>query len=197
MLDPFSAAVWLDWADRAYVSARLLWFTEMQIEAPLHAHRALELYLKTYLVGCGDVVAKGQPAWGHRLPDLADAAARYDISFREAELVRRLAFFERFFRFTRYPTEPGSPEDGSLVWFSFDANILPLDECVAHVRPRVTLKDEEWSRSYLATQNQRGGGFPHRALVDGNSQLGNILCGATTATQVDFTKGFRYDLRRC
>ena len=46
-------------------------------------------------------------------------------------------------------------------------------------------------------QVEQGDGFPHRALIDGNSQLGNILYDATNSTEIDFANGLNYDLPRC
>lgn len=72
--------IWLDYADKSYIATRLLWFTGFTIEAPVSAHRTIELYLKSYLVGQVIRVEKGSPAWGHRVGDLCDESARIDCS---------------------------------------------------------------------------------------------------------------------
>ena len=63
MFDPSSPQIWLGYADHSYVATRLLWFTGFPFEAPVSAHRTIELYLKTFLVGNGEKIAKGQPGW--------------------------------------------------------------------------------------------------------------------------------------
>jgi hypothetical protein len=62
--------VWLHFADNSYLSSRLLFFTGFTLEAPVSAHRTLELYLKAFLVAKGVDVKPGSPAWGHRLSSL-------------------------------------------------------------------------------------------------------------------------------
>lgn len=117
---------WLRYADNSYIATRLLWFTGFMIETPVYAHRTIELYLKSFLLGHGIKVEKGSPAWGHRIGSLCKEAAKHDESFSNQELERRVTFFERYFDYVRYPSM-SSPEDGSYNWYSFDSNILPLD----------------------------------------------------------------------
>lgn len=115
MVDPRSVAVWLRYADRSYVATRLLWFTGLRLEAPVSAHRTIELYLKAFLVSHGEEIRRGSKAWGHTLGDLGNVCSRYSSEFADQAVVRRLAFFQRYFDFVRYPTDTGGPDDGSLV----------------------------------------------------------------------------------
>lgn len=192
--------IWLGYADKSYIATRLLWFTGFMIEAPVNAHRTIELYLKSYLVGQGIQVVKSSPAWGHRLGDLCQEAAKIDFSFDNENLQRRIKFFERYFDYVRYPSEPGSPEDGSLTWFSFDSNILPLDEVVAFVRPRVTINDNNWASTTLnRILADRDAAQPHqlRAIEDTNSLLKIICTDNTCQSVVNFNKEFSYDKPGC
>ena len=190
--------VWLHYADNSYVSSRLLFFTGFMLEAPVGAHRTLELYLKTLLVARGVEVRPGSPAWGHRLSQLGTVAAEVDASFGQEPLQRRLHFFERYFDYVRYPNDDG-PEDGSLVWFSFDANIAPLDEAVAFIRPRIPFPEEAWRSSAISRllaesepQTQQ-----HRALLDGNDHINLIACEATGAPGLTFREEFSFDKPGC
>ena len=135
MFDPGSAVNWLRYADSSYVATRLLWFTGFWMEAPVSAHRTLELYLKAFLVSHGEEIRPGSRAWGHALGALGTVCNRHASEFADLAVVRRLDFYQRYFEFVRYPSDPGSPDDGSLVWFSFDSNIEPLDELTAFIRP--------------------------------------------------------------
>lgn len=196
MFDPTSAIFWLGYADESYVATRMLWFTGLQIEAPVNAHRTVELYLKAYLVSAGEVAKPGSKAWGHRLGSLGDICGCYSSEFSEEAVARRLRYFERYFDFVRYPSEPGSPEDGSLVWFGFDQNIAPLDELVAFIRPRISLSDSEWSKSKLNelhSSESPDRGYQKRALTDCNSHLDLIICIDTNDSNVSFDDSFCYD----
>src|SRR3546814_2735528 len=118
MLYPTCPDVWRGYADYSYVASRLLWFTGNTTEASVNAHRTVELYLKAYLVGTGEGVRLQSRSWGHKLGKLGDVCAEHSSDFSEIAVARRLAFFERYFEFVRYPSEPGSPTDGSLIWLA-------------------------------------------------------------------------------
>ena len=200
MFDPTSPDIWLGYADQSYVATRLLWFSGLLIDSPIHAHRTLELYLKAYLVGAGEGVRPGSKSWGHRLGELGKVCGGYCSDFLEEAVVRRLVFFDRYFNFVRYPNEPGSPKDGSLIWFSFDSNIAPLDELVAFIRPRTNLLDSVWSESTLnklALSQAPESGYQKRALTDSNTHLPLILCDKTTFSDVPFDNTFSYDKPGC
>lgn len=200
MFDPASSEIWLDYADRSYVTARLLWFMGFWIECPVNGHRAIELFLKAYLVSKGENVERGDRAWGHKLRELGKVCEGYSAQFGDSAVSRRLEFFERYFDFVRYPSDPGSPSDGSLVWFSFDANVLPLDELVAFIRPRIETDDRAWRKSYLcelAHGEQSKNSYQKRALEDSNGLLSQIVCTETNETVVPFSMDFRYDLPGC
>ena len=141
--DPLSPLVWTDRADDSYVASRLLWFTRLYIESPVQAHRTIELYLKAYLVSKREEVKHGSRAWGHRLSHLREVCEDHSPDFGGPALSRRLAYFERYFDFVRYPSASG-PSDGSLVWLSYQETIEPLDEIIAFLRPRIQLADQEW-----------------------------------------------------
>jgi hypothetical protein len=126
------------------------------MEAPVSAHRTVELFLKAYLVSKGEVVGK--------------------------ELLE------------------GKLRDGSLIWFGADSSIVPLDEIVAFIRPRVIISDMDWEKSQLnhifnATGSRWG--FQKKALIDFNRHINEILCSTTTATEVEFDNSFQLDLPGC
>lgn len=200
MFDPTSPEIWLGYADESYVTTRLLWFTGLSIDASVNAHRTVELYLKAYLVGAGQEVSPGSRSWGHRLGELGEVCGRYSSEFLAEAVARRLIFFERYFDFVRYPNEPGSPEDGSLIWFGFNSNIGPLDELVAFIRPRISLPNSAWSNSKLnelSSSQFPERGYQKRALTDSNKHLNLILCNKTGSSRVPFDNSFRYDKLGC
>ena len=191
---------WVYYADNSYIATRLLWFTGFRLEAPVNAHRTIELYLKAYLVGQGVSVAKGSAAWGHSLRDLCQKAAQIDSSFGIEDLKWRVTFFQRYFDFVRYPSEHGSPGDGSLTWFSFDANILPLDEVAAFIRPRIKLSANNWkSTPIYRLLLERNSAQPHqlRAIEDGNNLLEIINTEKTCQSSIRFDKDFEFDKPGC
>lgn len=200
MFDPTSAVIWLHYADSSYTATRLLWFTGLWMEAPVSAHRTIELYLKAFLVSHGEEIRPRSRAWGHVLGDLGQTCNRYASEFGDQAIVRRLGFFQRYFDFVRYPSEPGSPDDGSLVWFSFDSNIQPLDELIAFIRPRIQLADTDWLDSLIhqtITSDSPQTGYQRRALSDGNHSLATINCTTTESVVVPFDEGFSYDMPGC
>ena len=192
--------IWVDYADNSYVATRLLWFTGFVFEAAVNAHRTIELYLKAYLVGQGIPVERGSPAWGHDLADLCQEAARFDPSLRGEDLRRRIAFFQRYFDYVRYPDNGSSVGDGSLIWFSFDSNIIPLDEIVAFIRPRVKLAEEDSTRTPVyGLLGDPSKTRPHqlRALKDGNDLVETINTDRTLQTIVVFNQDFEFDQTGC
>ena len=200
MFNPGSAEVWLNYADRSYVATRLLWFTGLWLDAAVSAHRTVELFLKAFLVSHGEQIRPGSPTWGHALGDLGTACSHYESGFADQAVARRLAFLQRYFDFVRYPSEPGSPDDGSLVWFSFDSNIQPLDELTAFIRPRIQLDDADWltsTRHEIVTSDSPNTGNQRRALTDSNLRLSIIDCSKTEPVIVSFDDDFNYDLPGC
>ena len=190
---------WLYYADSSYVATRLLWFTKLTIESSIYAHRTLELYLKAFIVSRGTEVKPGSPAWGHDLAILGEEAQSHDRAFAQEDVQRRIRFFDRYFAYVRYPSDVVALDDGSLKWFAFDANITPLDELVAFVRPRVSLSDEDW-RSSLVHELLRGGnvrGYQRDALIDGNSHVTIIDCATSGDPDLTFDASFRYDRPGC
>src|SRR5688500_15704286 len=122
MFEPDDPQSWVFYADNSYIVSRLLWFTGCSMEAPVSAHRTVELFLKAYLVIKGEVVGQDQRAWGHVLTALLRLCAEHDAAFSLD---------------VRYPTLlEGKLRDGSLIWFGADSSV-PLDEIVAFIRPRV------------------------------------------------------------
>ena len=197
MFDPSSTVVWLSYADRSYAATRLLWFTGLWMEAPVSAHRTIELYLKAFLVSHGEQIHPRSPNWGHALGDLGAACSQFESGFADQAVVRRLAFFQRYFDFVRYPNERGSPDDGSLVWFSFDSNIQPLDELVAFIRPRIQLDDTDWATSEIheiVTSESPNTVYQRRALTDSNLSLATIDCSKTRVSDRPVQRGLQ--LRR-
>ena len=196
MLNPADPVVWTTYADRSYIASRLLWFTSLWMDAPVQAHRTVELYLKAFLVSHAIPIERGG-VWGHDLGVLYDKCIEVDRTFGNADAERRLKFLNRYFEYVRYPSDPGSPEDGSLVWFSFESNILVLDELVGYVRPRIRIDPEQWVRSELtAILHGEDKTLRHRALVDANSQLKAIVCSRTQSTPITFSD-FRSGEKGC
>jgi hypothetical protein len=197
MFDPTDASIWVHYADQSYLATRLLWFTAFHLDVPVHAHRTMELYLKAYAVSYGRQIARND-IWGHDLGVLYDKCISASPSFASREVERRSRFLNRYFEHVRYPSEPGSPEDGSLVWFSFEANIEVLDQLVAYSRPRVQLTAADWAESTLSNVYSRGvDDFQRRALVDSNDQIPVVLCDRTSDTIVTFSADFRFDQPGC
>lgn len=189
---------WLYYADNSYVAARLLWFTRLHLDSAVYGHRTIELYIKAFLVSRGVDVKPGSPAWGHGLAALGEAAAGHDPAFAKETVARRLRFFERYFDYVRYPSDVVAPDDGSGTWFAFDANITPLDELVAFIRPRISLEDDDWRKSVVHTLVCRGASdYQHRALTDANAQVGVIDCLSSGEPDIMFDQSFRYDRPGC
>ncbi len=189
---------WLHYADSSYIATRLLWFTDLTFDSAVYGHRTVELYVKAFLVSLGVEVKRGSPAWGHDLATLGEDAARYDKAFAREDVARRLRFFDRYFDYVRYPGDIAAPPDGSLTWFAFDANITPLDELVAFVRPRIRLDDEDWRGSRVHVLLSGGDdNYQRKALIDGNRQVGTIDCTTSGEPEVTFDPSFRYDKPGC
>lgn len=192
-------STWLYYADNSYVATRLLWFIRLPLDSSVYGHRTIELYMKAFLVSRGVEVKRGSSAWGHDLSDLGDAAAKHDQEFAKEAVVRRLYFFERYFDYVRYPGDNVAPDDGSLTWFAFDANIAPLDELVAFVRPRICLEDEEWRCSVVheLLLGSADNSYQSRALTDANAHVDIINCLSTGDPEVKFNPSFHYDRPGC
>lgn len=189
------AEAWLGYADRAYVASRLLWFTGFFLECPVSAHRAIELYLKTFLVAGGRPVQPGG-VWGHDLESLRLQATALSSDLHDQQFARRVRYFQRYFDVARYPSElEGNLTDGSAIWFAWDANILPLDQVVAFIRPRISVDVREvWMRQIL---HGSGISTPQaRALRDDNSEL-DILLSRGNPKPIPWDEEFRYDLAGC
>jgi len=193
-----NAYAWLCYADNSYIASRLLWFTGFMLETPVQGHRTLELYLKTFLISRGVEVKPGSAAWGHELVALGKAAADFDQAFAADDVHRRLRYFERYFDYVRYPGDHVGPDDGSGTWFAFDANVAPLDELVAFIRPRIRIGADDWTKTVIHRLLHGGDANPHqlRALTDGNRHLAIIDCAASGEPDVAFTS-FRYDRPGC
>lgn len=189
---------WLGYADNSYVASRLLWFTGFTLEAPVQGHRTLELYLKAFLVSSGVEVKPGSRAWGHELKGLGEAAAESDRAFSAQDVSTRLQYFERYFDYVRYPGDRVGPDDGSGTWFAFDANVVPLDELVAFIRPRIRIGPDDWARTVIHQLLAGSGGNPYqlRALRDDNHHLTIIDCLSSSEPDVAFTS-FRYNQPGC
>jgi hypothetical protein len=200
VLDPRDPMTWLTYADEAYLATRLLWFTRLWWQAPVMAHRCLELYLKAYLASRGVRIARGTSAWGHRLANLRDTCATQSRDFARRHLARRLDYFDRYFEFMRYPRDLPAPADGSGIWLAFEAVVAPLDELVAYIRPRTKLTRADWKTTYLF--QLRSGSLPEhaiqrKALRQQNPYVDTIVCLHTNRVGVHFDKRFHYDRPGC
>lgn len=214
--------VWINYADNSYIISRMLFFTNFLLESPVNAHRTMELYLKAYLVSNSlEVSIKGK-AWGHNLIELNNHCTKYDPSFNNTELIRRLKYFQRYFDLVRYPSSiEGKLTEGTGIWFSFESNVLPLDEVVAFIRPRVKLPQKEWKQTIINTKHSgelkkkleelRGiyptnnkhssekdeMDFQERALLASNDMLDYIVCKKTYKSDVKFDSKYHFDLPGC
>lgn len=169
-------------------------------EASVLAHRTVELYLKAYLAGKGVPIQPGSEGWGHRLTQLNEACSVQSSDFSIEEFSRRVGFFDRYFELVRYPSELDALKDGQMIWFSFDANIQPLDEIVAFVRPRVEMTPDEWSATKICSVvngPSKRYGYQQDALRDHNDHIDVIACSESSESTVPFDGSFSYDLPGC
>lgn len=198
MFDKDNVYAWLGYADNSYIASRLLWFTGFMLETPVQGHRTLELYLKAFLISRGIEAKPGSAAWGHELEALGKTAADFDQAFAADDVHRRLRYFERYFDYVRYPGEHVGPDDSSGTWFAFDANVTPLDELVAIIRPRISVGADDWTKTVIHRMLHGGDVNPDqlRALTDGNRHLAIIDCAVSGEPDVAFTS-FRYDRPGC
>lgn len=188
---------WLSYADHCYVSTRLLWFTGFKLEAPVHAHRTVELYLKTFLVAHGHPISPKE-VWGHDLDKLRVKCSEINADFSNADLTKRIQYFQRYFDLVRYPTEiEDALSDGTMIWFSWEDNIAPLDEMVAFTRPRIPLSDWDSTLITRLTIEPEEKSSQYRALHDSNQQIAHIACNETHPSKVSFDSSFTSDLPGC
>lgn len=200
MYDPSLTNVWLDYADRSYIATRLLWLCNFIFDAPVNAHRTIELYLKSYLVSKGEMVRKGSPSWGHELDSLKRQCEEYNNSFSNDEFTRRVRYFQRYFDFVRYPTDiKDEYKDDSIIWFGIDAMPV-IDEIIAFIRPRIYLSGDDWSRTWLNliyTAKPEKHKMQYRALVDQNKHIEIITCNGSSEPNFEFNKDFNLDFPGC
>lgn len=200
MFDPNDAHSWVVYADGSYIATRLLWFMFRQLEASVLAQRTVELYFKAYLSSKGVAIRPGSEGWGHRLTRLNEACVAHSKDFSIDAFSRRVSFFDRYFELVRYPSSLDGLRNGQMIWFSFDANIQPLDEIVAFIRPRVEMTPEEWKAteifSVLNGPSERYG-YQQKALRDHNDHIGIIACSVSGNATVIFNENFSYDLSGC
>lgn len=200
MFNPDIAHSWVVYADGSYIATRLLWFTSRKLDAAVLAHRTVELYLKAFLVGKGVSIRFDSEGWGHTLVKLNEVCCRYSKDFSTEAFSRRVGFFDRYFELVRYPSRLDKLKNGQMIWFSFDANIQPLDEIVAFVRPRVRMTSEEWKATEISSvlnDSSDQHGYQRRALHDQNDQLNLIACSESNESTVTFNEKFSYDLPGC
>ncbi|MDD5223144.1 MAG: hypothetical protein PHE84_04065 [bacterium] len=191
---------WVSYADRNYLITRLIWFTGFLLDAPVSSHRTIELYLKAFLVSRGEPVGKNKTVWGHDLENLLESCIKYNQDFSVPDFVRRVKYFQRYFDFIRYPTDLKLPDEKSMIWFSIDSCIFPLDEIVAFIRPRIKLTEDEWKKTWLNSifsSDDPKFGFQKRALTDSNNHLKVLICGQTNNSSILFDHKFSCDLPGC
>lgn len=200
MYDPDDAHSWIVYGDGSYIATRMLWFTSRQLEASVLSQRTIELYLKAYLASKGVPIKPGSEGWGHELAKLNEACSVYSPDFSLEAFSRRVSFFDRYFELVRYPSKLDALKDGQMIWFAFDANIQPLDEIVAFVRPRVEMTPEQWTAteifSVLNGSPDRYG-YQQKALRDHNDHIDVIACSESGKPTVQFNESFSYDLPGC
>ncbi|MFC1730725.1 hypothetical protein ACFL6I_10370 [candidate division KSB1 bacterium] len=200
MYDPDTAHSWIVYADGTYIATRLLWFTSRQLEASVLAQRTVELYLKAYLVSKGVPIQPYSEGWGHQLTRLNEACCAYSKDFSIEAFSRRVGFFDRYFELVRYPSKLDALKDGKMIWFSFDANIQPLDEIVAFVRPRVEMTSDEWKATEIfivLNDSSERYGYQRDALRDHNAHIDLIACRESAEPTILFDEKFSYDMPGC
>lgn len=199
MFEPELPEAWLQYADQGYLTARVLWFTGLQWDSPVHAHRAIELLLKSYLVANGVPIARNSNAWGHRLDALWNTCVSQDRSISSSEMQRRLVYFNDYHDFVRYPTSISSRTGGRLIWFGFERNVAPLDDVFAYLRPRVrTILGCEGLLEELVTQSSPSGReLLRRALVDSNARLNILVNNEVVPPSSVFSPTFDADKPGC
>ncbi len=199
MFAPEIPEAWLGYADRSYISARLLWFTGLQQDSPVHAHRAVELLLKAYLVANGVLVQPTTNAWGHDLQQLWDVCLENDPAMSCQDMTRRVRFFNDYFNYVRYPTSIDDRTNGRLIWFGFDKNVSPLDEVFAYIRPRIKiiLNCTGFLEDVVAIESPSPGGFLKRALSDTNQCLSVIIGNEAHDASSVFSSDFDADQPGC
>ncbi|MEN8373938.1 MAG: hypothetical protein ABFS34_00660 [Gemmatimonadota bacterium] len=174
-----SPGAWLAYADEAYLAARLLWFTGIPIESALSAHRALERYFKGYLTASGVRMEGEVGAWGRNLDTMRSVAAAFDETFREESVRARTRGLQALYRELKEPRKGAGEGDVRLSWARV---IVPTDDLVAFLRPRVRLDPSAWARTPLNLERHRDGRpnpFRRRALSQHNPHLDTILCTET------------------
>jgi hypothetical protein len=131
---------------------------------------------------------------------LNEACSGHSPDFSIEAFSRRVGFFDRYFELVRYPSNLDGLRGGQMIWFSFDANIQPLDEIVAFVRPRVEMMTDEWRAteifSVLSGPSELYG-YQQRALKDLNDHIDIIACSESGNPVVTFNENFSYDLPGC
>ena len=200
MYDPDEAHSWIVYGDGTYIATRMLWFTSRQLEASILSHRTVELYLKAYLASIGIPIEHGSEGWGHKLTKLNEACSAGSTDFSFEAFSRRVGFLDRYFEFVRYPSKLDTLKDGQGISFSFDANIQPLDEIVAYVRPRVEMAPEQWKSTEISSVLNGPSdryGYQQKALRDHNNHIDVIACSESGAPIVQFKECFSYDLPGC
>lgn len=200
MYDPDNAHSWVVYADGSYIATRLLWFMSRHLEASILCQRTVELYLKAYLASKDVPIRPGSKGWGHQLTKLNDACSTHSTDFSIKAFVRRVSFFDRYFDLARYPSNLNGLKDGQMIWFSFDANIQPLDEIVAFVRPRVQMNRDEWQATEIYSvmnSSSKRYDYQKRALKDHNPHIDVIACCDSVEPTVQFDEDFSYDLPGC
>jgi HEPN domain-containing protein len=196
---PDIPSVWLNYADRSYVAARLLWFTGLQLDAPVQAHRAIELLLKACLVANGVPVEPRTRAWGHDLGHLWAVCLETDAVTPSEEMNRRVKFFNDYFDYVRYPTSLEERTDGRAIWFAFDKNISPLDEVFAYLRPRIkaVLGQPSFLEDLMSIDGLAERVYLKRALTDSNDSL-SVIIGIDQLEACDvFSSSFSADHPGC
>ena len=205
MFDPDIPEIWLNYSDRSYVATRLLGHTNFLLDTPVHVHRTLELFLKTYIVSTGEKIRKGERSWGHNLESLRKVCESHNSGFSEGEFIRRLVHFQKYFDIIRDPSAIGdlnNRDEGSIfkIPFSFDSSIEPMDELVAFIRPRINVEKEVWRSSIiygLVHEQREWFETQANALKHENNHLDNINCSDTNNSDVEFNPDFDFDLPGC
>lgn len=201
MYDIKDPLVWIGLADKSYIATRMLSLTYFMEDAPVLAHRAIELYLKAFLVSEGQFAQKELKSWGHQLDKLRQVCESFDLDFSNTEFARRVAFYQKYFDSFRYPGEDENTfSEEKNYWLGFDSAVLPLDEIVAFARPRIKLTPDDWMFSWLNSvysSDKPHLGYQKRALIDHNEHLKQIICTESGKSIISFDKEFSLDRPGC
>ena len=83
-----------------------------------------------------------------------------------------------------------------MIWFSFDSNILPLDEIVAFMRSRIGIIKSA-RLNFIFDSKEKRFFYQRKALLDCNNLVNTIVGLEGEVPEITFDSRFNYDLPGC